>query len=192
MLDGWQDAHRSRVALVVGAIAMIAAACGSTSSYGTKSPAASPAPSAGVVARGGYGAPVTASVSPVTTTVGTNPTGGSATVSIGHTSVGDIVVDAQGLTLYVFTKDTNGVSACTDACATAWPPELVSNTPTATAGVDGSKLTEITRPDGAKQLAYDGHPLYRYANDTKPGDVTGEKVNNVWFVIDATGHLIGT
>ena len=191
MFDHWQDAYRSRAVLVVGGIVMIAAACGSTSSYGSGSPAASLAPSAGVVARGGYGAPAATSVSRPNTTVGSAASSGGATVSIGHTSVGDILVDADGLTLYVFTKDTNGASACTGTCATAWPPALVSNTPTATGGVDGSKLTEITRPDGAKQLAYDGHPLYRYANDAKPGDVTGQKVNGVWFVIDGTGHLVG-
>jgi predicted lipoprotein with Yx(FWY)xxD motif len=191
MLDRWQDPHGFRAVLVVVGIAMIAAACGSTSSYGTKSPAASPASSAAVVARGGYGAPVATSVSPVNTTAGSGSTGGGATVSIGHTSVGEILVDAQGFTLYVFTKDTVGASACTGACATAWPPELVSDTPTATGGVNVAKLAEITRPDGAKQLAYDGHPLYRYANDAKPGDVTGQKVNGVWFVIDATGQLVG-
>jgi predicted lipoprotein with Yx(FWY)xxD motif len=192
MFDRCQNVHRSRTALVVGGLAIIASACGSTSSYGTRSPTASLAPSASAVARGGYGAPVATSTSPVDTTAGTASSGGAATLSIGHTSVGDIVVDAQGFTLYVFTKDSKGVSSCTGACATAWPPELVSNTPAATGGVDRSKLTEITRADGAKQLAYDGRPLYRYANDAKPGDVTGQKINDAWFVIDATGHLVGT
>jgi predicted lipoprotein with Yx(FWY)xxD motif len=88
---------------------------------------------------------------------------------------GDTLVDAQGMTLYTFDKDTAGKSACNDRCATNWPPVAADANAQAT-----GKFSVITRDDGTKQWAYDGMPLYRYKSDTKPGDRSGDNLNNVW------------
>ncbi|WP_448191073.1 COG4315 family predicted lipoprotein [Azospirillum sp. sgz301742] len=91
------------------------------------------------------------------------------------TAMGPVLTDSKGMTLYVFDKDTGGKSACNGPCATNWPPLM--------AGADAKpsgKYTVVTRDDGGKQWAYDGKPLYTWAKDAKPGDTTGEGVNNVW------------
>jgi predicted lipoprotein with Yx(FWY)xxD motif len=93
------------------------------------------------------------------------------------TSKGKALVDGKGMTLYVFDRDTAGASNCNDKCATNWPPLM------AAAGATGSsQWTVITRADGGKQWAYQGKPVYTFNKDTKPGDVTGDGVNNVWHI----------
>ncbi len=85
------------------------------------------------------------------------------------------LVDAKGMTLYTFDRDAGGKSACNGPCATNWPPLM--------AGADAKAAgdwTVVTRDDGGKQWAYKGKPLYTWAKDTKPGDKTGDGVNNVW------------
>lgn len=95
----------------------------------------------------------------------------------GHTSKGTVLVDAKGMTLYVFDKDPAGKSACSGACATNWPPLMAS----ASAKAEG-EYTVITRDDGSKQWAYAGKPLYTWVKDSKPGDVTGDGVGGVWHL----------
>ncbi len=89
-----------------------------------------------------------------------------------------MVMDAKGNTLYIFDKDTGGVSACYDDCAKNWPPYL---------GKADDPLTEgwtlVDRKDGTKQWAYDGKPMYYFIGDTKAGDVTGDGKGGVWHVI---------
>jgi predicted lipoprotein with Yx(FWY)xxD motif len=98
--------------------------------------------------------------------------------STADTSKGKALVDAKGMTLYVFDNDkTPGKSACNGPCATNWPPLMAKAT-----DKDAGEWTVITRDDGAKQWAYKAKPLYTWAKDTKPGDVTGDGVNNVWHV----------
>lgn len=116
--------------------------------------------------------------------------GGDATVALSKTSAGDVLVDADGRTLYLFTRDASGTSNCTDACAELWPPVQPDGDATAGEGLDESKLGTITRPGGLLQVTYAGHPLYRYAPDAKPGDVTGQGVGGVWFVVDADGEAV--
>ncbi|MEM5431146.1 hypothetical protein [Cupriavidus oxalaticus] len=90
-----------------------------------------------------------------------------------------VLTDPQGLTLYTFDRDTanSGKSACNGPCATNWPPLM------AAPGTNPSgQYTIITRDDGGKQWAYRGMPLYRFAKDAKPGDKTGDNLNNVWHV----------
>ena len=116
-----------------------------------------------------------------------SPPAAEETVKAADTSLGQVVVDAKGMTLYVFTKDSDGKSACEAACAELWPPLMATGTPTAGAGVDGAKLSTITRTDGSKQVALAGKPLYLYAKDTKPGDVTGQNVGGVWFAVRPDG-----
>jgi predicted lipoprotein with Yx(FWY)xxD motif len=106
-------------------------------------------------------------------------------------TVGKVLVDSEGRTLYLYTKDAqNKPSTCVDACATTWPPATTTGTPTAGTGLTASKLTVVKRPDGTEQLAYNGWPLYRYAKDAKAGDDTGQAVGGVWYVVDATGDAI--
>jgi predicted lipoprotein with Yx(FWY)xxD motif len=87
------------------------------------------------------------------------------------------LTNAAGMTLYTFDKDGGGKSACNGPCAANWPPLA--------AGADAKATgdwTVITRDDGSRQWAYKGKPLYTWAKDTKPGDKTGDNVNNVWHV----------
>jgi predicted lipoprotein with Yx(FWY)xxD motif len=102
-------------------------------------------------------------------------------------SLGDIVTDGKGMALYVYLKDTQGaqMSVCTGGCATAWPLALADATPKLT-GLTGA-VTMIPTASGGKQLALNGWPLYYYAKDKAPGDVLGQGVGSVWYVLDATG-----
>ncbi len=95
----------------------------------------------------------------------------------GQTSKGDALVDAKGMTLYVFDKDTDGASACYDKCAVNWPPLMAMDGAAA-----GAHYSIVSRKDGGKQWAYKGKPLYLWIKDTKPGDVTGDGVQGVWHL----------
>ena len=90
-----------------------------------------------------------------------------------------VLVDASGMTVYTFDKDTagSGKSACNGPCATMWPPVPVTEDRVS------APYSVVTREDGAKQLAYKGKPLYLFANDTKPGDRKGDKMKDVWHVV---------
>ncbi|MBR0826953.1 hypothetical protein JQ596_15515 [Bradyrhizobium manausense] len=96
----------------------------------------------------------------------------------GTTSKGAVLTDAKGMTLYTFDKDADGKSACNGPCATNWPVLK------AEAGdKDGDGYTIITRDDGSKQWAYKGKPLYTFAKDQKPGDITGDGfLNGAWHL----------
>jgi predicted lipoprotein with Yx(FWY)xxD motif len=116
-----------------------------------------------------------------------------ATVTLGQNDqLGSVLVDEQGMTLYLFTKDTPNTSNCYDQCATAWPPLLTTGDPVAGEGIDASLLGTTTRTDGSVQVTYNGWPLYYYEKDQAPGDVTGQDVGDVWFVVSATGEQVST
>lgn len=110
------------------------------------------------------------------------------TLAMADSSLGSILVDGKGMTLYLFTKDTPNTSNCTGQCLVAWPPLL--GKPTAGTGVDAAKLGSFTRADGGTQASYNGWPLYYWQSDAKPGDVTGQNVNKVWFVLDKNGAAV--
>jgi predicted lipoprotein with Yx(FWY)xxD motif len=112
-----------------------------------------------------------------------------AALATAETSLGAVVVDAGGLTLYAFTPDTGGVPTCVDACADAWPPALVDGEP-AVEGVDAALVTTVEHPAGGTQLVVDGHPLYTFAGDAAPGDVNGHGSGDVWFAVAPDGSLI--
>jgi predicted lipoprotein with Yx(FWY)xxD motif len=95
-------------------------------------------------------------------------------VKVRATSLGRIVVDAGGRSLYLFEKDTKDKSACYGQCATYWPPLLTHGKPIAGAGVKARLLGVTSRKDGTRQVTYAGHPLYRYVLDSKPGQTAGE------------------
>lgn len=99
-----------------------------------------------------------------------------------NATLGQFLTDQAGKTLYVFSPDVKGNSACTSAqCLAAWPV-FYKETPTLDAGLNASDFATITRSDGAKQTTYKGWPLYYYAQDVAEGDVKGENVNSRWFV----------
>ena len=104
--------------------------------------------------------------------------------------LGSFLVDDKGMSLYLFTKDTPNTSNCYDKCATAWPPLLTTGNPVAGTGLDASKFGTTARKDGSMQVTYNGWPLYYYVKDTKPGDVTGQDVGKVWFVISPAGDKV--
>lgn len=99
-------------------------------------------------------------------------------ITTNETSLGVILVNSAGMTLYSFDKDSGGKSACNGGCAKAWPPLLASSS-----AKEQGNYTKITRDDGSKQWAYKGMPLYGWVQDKKPGDVTGDKFNGVWHVV---------
>lgn len=121
------------------------------------------------------------------------PVESAATVMIGKDAkLGDFLVDAKGMSLYLYTKDTPNTSVCYDKCATAWPPLLVTNAPTAGKGIDAAKLGTTTRTDGTKQVTFNGWPLYYYIKDTKAGDVVGQGVGTVWYLLNPAGEMISS
>lgn len=113
---------------------------------------------------------------------------GEATVMVADTDLGEVLVDAEGLTLYLFTPDTMETSACTDDCAGAWPP--LTGDAVAGEGVDQSLLSTAPRTDGDDQVTYNGHRLYLYAGDAAPGDTTGQGVGDRWFAVTPAGEAV--
>lgn len=109
-------------------------------------------------------------------------------LAVASSDLGDIVTDAEGFTLYVFEPDAQGESTCYDACAENWPP--LEGEVSAGDGIDSSLVGSAERTDGSLQVTYDGWPLYYFAADEAPGDVNGQLVGDVWFVIAPDGTPI--
>ena len=162
----------------IGALALglLLAGCSSPATTGSSAP---PASGDGYGAGGGYGS-------------GTSSTAASTGLKVAKTSLGEVVVTSAGMTAYVFDKDTQGTkaSACTGACAGLWPPILASGDAPQGDGITGS-LGTIPTPDGKKQVTLDGWPLYTYSGDAAAGDVKGQGVQGIWWVVDASGAKIG-
>ena len=125
---------------------------------------------------------------PTTQTTTAAEEAGGATVAVASSKLGEILVDADGRTLYAFTKDKGDQSACSGGCATSWP--ALTGTATAGTGAQASLLATSTQANGTDQVTYDGRPLYYFAGDTKPGDTNGQAVGNVWFAVTASGALV--
>lgn len=136
---------------------------------------------------GNEGTPSSTSTS---STPSTQAVSAPADVRVANTSLGSVVTDASGRTLYMFTKDVNGTSTCYDQCAVAWPAVTVEDSDLVGDGVDKSLLGTTVRKDGSKQLTLKGMPLYRFASDTKAGDVNGQNNKNVWFVLRSDGSVV--
>ncbi|MFC8854968.1 hypothetical protein ACFT5D_18170, partial [Streptomyces sp. NPDC057144] len=116
-------------------------------------------------------------------------------VDVKDGTYGKMLVDEKGRTLYLFEKDTKNKSKCDDDCAKAWPPFTVKKTPTPGHGVKKDLLKTTKRDDGSEQVTYNGHPLYRFADDQKAGDINGQDVDAFgakWFVVDPDGKKITT
>lgn len=106
------------------------------------------------------------------------------TLGVTYTSeLGEFLTDSRGMSLYLYTKDQPGVSNCYGSCANIWPPLLVARgEPSAPPALPG-KLGLTTRTDGAKQVTYNGIPLYYWVGDMKAGDTNGQGVDDEWFVV---------
>jgi predicted lipoprotein with Yx(FWY)xxD motif len=115
------------------------------------------------------------------------------TVTVRDSTLGMILVDGKGRTLYLFQADKGTNSTCYGACATAWPPLTTTGKPQAGSGASLALLGTTARTDHTTQVTYDGHPLYYFVKDTKPGDVTGQRLNSFgakWYVLDPKGNKI--
>ncbi len=163
--------HRKPLLGLLGLAALGLAACGSYAGSGAARPV-----------------PTTIAVPAATTVAAPAPVTGSSLL-LAQTSLGKILVDAQGRTLYALTKDTNGVPTCTGACAQAWPPATITTAPSSAAGIS-APTTAVDAPGGGKMLKAGRWPLYRFAGDAAPGDTNGQGSGGVWFVVGADGKLI--
>jgi predicted lipoprotein with Yx(FWY)xxD motif len=115
------------------------------------------------------------------------------TVRIANSRLGRILVDGKGITLYDFVIDKRGTSACYGACAALWPPLLTKGKPHAGAGVRASLLGTTKRKDGKLEITYNHHPLYYFVSDRRPGQTTGQGVNQFggpWWVLSPAGKEI--
>jgi predicted lipoprotein with Yx(FWY)xxD motif len=159
-------------AAAAAAIALIAAACGSSAGS-----AYSSAP---------YG-----SASPASANI--NVAAKATRLGTARSSLGRILVDGTGRTLYLFEKDKNRRSACYGACAQYWPPVLSHGKPSARAGAKQSLVGTTRRRNGAMQVTYAGHPLYRYVGDTRPGQTNGAGLQDFgggWDPISPSGKKV--
>ncbi len=119
--------------------------------------------------------------------------GNSATVGVANSGLGNILVDSQGRTIYLFQQDTSTTSTCTGACATDWPPVRAGGKPTIGKGLTASKVGTTPRSDGKPQVTYNGHPLYLFSGDSNPGDTNGQGVSAFgakWYVLSPAGNTI--
>jgi predicted lipoprotein with Yx(FWY)xxD motif len=116
----------------------------------------------------------------------------SETIMIANTQIGEVLVDANGMTLYYFSNDFpggSGISNCTDECSVTWPSfdvdKVIVSHP-----LDSYEFSTIMRSDGKKQITYWGLPLYYYVEDTKPGEMKGQSVDKFWHVATPAGTLV--
>ncbi len=113
-----------------------------------------------------------------------------AVVDVTVSSVGNVLVDARGRSLYLFTPDRRNSSTCYGQCASLWPPLLTTGAPVAGSGVKASLLSVAKRKDGRLQVTYAGHPLYLFAQDTSAGDVNGQGLQDIWYLVSPAGRKV--
>jgi predicted lipoprotein with Yx(FWY)xxD motif len=155
---------RKPLVILPAALALGIAGCGASYSAGT--PASAPASAAA---------------------------GKHAVVKTRHGKLGTFLVDGRGHTLYLFQKDTSAKSRCSGVCAAAWPPLTTREKPEAEGGAKAAKLSTSKRSGGARQVVYNGHPLYRYEPDTAAGQTRGQGVSAFgarWYVVSTAGRAI--
>jgi predicted lipoprotein with Yx(FWY)xxD motif len=114
-------------------------------------------------------------------------------VSTTKTSLGQLLVNSSGRTLYLFAKDRNGKSLCSGQCASFWPPLLATGKPSVSGAAKASLLGTVKRADGRLQLTYNHHPLYMFSKDTKKGQTGGEELKAFgaeWYVVSPGGTKI--
>jgi len=181
---------RNQTAIIISAvgIGLVVGACSSGSSTTSSSPATtSPASSKAA-------APATTHAS---SPAAAGQASGAATVSLAAISgiPGKVLVGSNGRTMYLFEGDKSGASACSGACAAAWPPVTVTGTLKAGSGISQAELVTIKRPNGTMQLAYHGHPLYYFTGDSAVGTAHGQGLKafgSDWYVVSASGSKVDT
>jgi predicted lipoprotein with Yx(FWY)xxD motif len=134
---------------------------------------------------------VAATAATLALAVGAKTGGARVNVAISH--LGRILVDSKGITLYDFPPDKGITSVCYGACAALWPPLITHGKPMAGRGVRASLLGSTKRKDGKLQVTYAGHPLYYFVTDRKPGQTTGQGVDQFggpWWVISPAGKEV--
>jgi predicted lipoprotein with Yx(FWY)xxD motif len=160
---------------VIGAV--VIAGCGGGSSSSSSSSESS-------------GSETTGSESATTSSEGGGGSG-SGTISGGEVSgLGTVLVDSEGMTVYMYTPDEGTTSNCYGGCEAAWPPVAAEGKPTAGEGAMSSALGTTKRKDGTMQVTYNGHPLYTYADDKSPGEANGQESAGTWFVLDESGEEV--
>ena len=117
---------------------------------------------------------------------------GPATVQVAASKFGNILTDSRGFALYKFDRDQGGISVCYEVndCAVKWPARLTAGAPKADAGANSTMLDTAPRKDGAVQVRYNKIPLYFYYLDKAPGDVLGQSVGGIWWLVGADGQPI--
>ena len=139
------------------------------------------------------GATLVAAAFGATSSASTTQVSKGAVLALGKTSLGSVLVNARGRTLYAFEKDRHGRSACYGGCTTYWPPLLTSAKPRAGKGVRASLLGVTKRTDGKRQVTYAGHPLYTFFGDQKAGQTSGEGLTDfggAWDAVATNGRTI--
>jgi len=114
-------------------------------------------------------------------------------IRVRTTSLGKVLVDAKGRTLYLFEADKPNKSNCSGACLSIWPPLTSAAKPNATGGALAAKIGTISASGGKRLVTYSGHPLYYYVGDQKPGDTKGQGLNQFgakWYVLAPSGNKI--
>jgi predicted lipoprotein with Yx(FWY)xxD motif len=153
------------------ASALLVAACGSAAASSPSAPASS-------AAAAGSSASASTTGTVITTKSG---------------STGAFLTNASGRAVYLWAKDGMNMSACSGACAAAWPPVPATGQLTAAGGAKASDLGTITRSDGTKQVTYDGHPLYYFVGDSAAGQTNGQGSDNfgaLWWLVAPSGSKI--
>ena len=169
-----------RIALTAFAVlGLVAAACGDDDDDGATDTTTAAAATSGD----------TATATSAAEAEGSAPAAGGSTLATAESDLGTILVDGEGLTLYLFMPDEQGPSTCEGDCLAAWPAFV--GPATAGDGVDESLLATAACPDdGSEQVTYNGWPLYYFAQDSAPGDVNGQESNDVWYVVSPEGEAI--
>jgi predicted lipoprotein with Yx(FWY)xxD motif len=120
--------------------------------------------------------------------------GGSATIGVANAaSLGRILVDSQGRTVYLFVKDTRLASTCSGECAVEWPPVTAKGKPKVGSGVTAREVGTTSRSDGKTQVTYNGHPLYLFEGDNEAGDTNGQGISAFgarWYVLSPAGNHV--
>jgi predicted lipoprotein with Yx(FWY)xxD motif len=178
---------RAVLSLSAVGFALAVVACGSTDTSTTVGAAQS-------MGSGSATAPASSSAAaPATSSTPAAQPAAGTTVSVASSSLGNVLVDAKGRTLYLFEADKSTQSMCTGQCLNFWPTLTTTGAPQAGSGVMQSLLGTSQRADGAMQVTYNGHPLYYFFKDSKAGDANGQGVVGFgarWDVVSASGDAI--
>jgi predicted lipoprotein with Yx(FWY)xxD motif len=153
-------------------------------------PAATPAPTETSMPAATSAPTIAPTMAPSATPAPTTPPEAQLNVAT-DAKLGKILTGANGMTLYMYAKDTPDTSTCTGNCLKSWPPLITQGSPKIGDGVTASLVGSTTLADGSKIVTYNKMPLYYFAKDAKAGDTTGQDVNNVWFVVSPDGKAVG-